>query len=224
MGITMGTMKPDLNKIMTVGTGIFLIGLMWFLFWVGPAFFLFEKDPRWGHNFAIPIVFMTVGCAYHFRSIACDLIAVISAFVVTIPTLLALWSWVTALALASLFFGTIIFLYLIERRFGEVINPGPRLKVWLKIHLLNFSYIGLLHMPLIFFISRWSNPDPFSTYLPVEHDISTTIFNAMLFILLPLAVMERYVKTLGGYSVSKMGFMWSVLMIIIPLIVINVFK
>ena len=77
-------------------------------------------------------------------------------------------------------------------------------------------------MPLIFFISRWSNPDPFITYLPVEHDIPTTIFNAMLFVLIPLAVMERYVKTLGRFAVSKMGFIWSVLMIIIPLVVINV--
>lgn len=215
-------MKPDLNKLMTSGTGIFIIGAAWFLFWLGPAFFLFEKDPRWGHNFAIPIVFMTVGLASHLRTIPCDIVAVISAFVVTIPTLLVLWSWETALMLAGVFFGIEIFLYLVERKVGEIIKPGPRLKIWLKIHLLNFSYIGLLHMPLIFFISRWSNPDPFSTYLPAEHDIPTTIFNAMLFVLVPLAVMERYVKTLGGYAVSKIGFNWSVLMIIIPLVVINV--
>lgn len=217
-------MKLDANKMMTVGTGIFLIGLIWFVFWVGPAYFLFEKDPRWGHNFAISLVFMTVGLAYHFRTIACELIAVISAYVVTIPTLLALWSWVTALILASLILVFIIFLYLIERKIGEVVNPGQRLKIWLKIHLLNFSYIGLLHMPLIFFISRWSNPDPFSTYLPVEHDFPTVIFNSMLFVLVPIAVMERYVKTLSGYSVSRMGFTWSILMIIIPLLVINVLK
>jgi len=215
-------MKLEMNKLMTSGTGIFIIGALWFIFWLGPAYFLFEKDPRWGHNFAIPIVFMTVGLASHFRTIACDLVAVICAFVVTIPTLLALWSWETALILASVFFGIEILLYLAERKVGEIIKPGPRLKVWLKIHLLNFSYIGLLHMPLIFFISRWSNPDPFSTYLPEEHDIPTTIFNAMLFLLVPLAVIERYVKMLGGYAVSKIGFIWSVLMIIIPLIVIVV--
>ena len=214
-------MKLEMNKLMTSGTGIFIMGTAWFLFWLGPAFFLFEKDPRWGHNFVIPIVFMTVGLASHIRTTACDLIAVISAFVVTIPTLLALWSWETALILACIFFGIEIFLYLVERKAGEIINPGPRLKVWLKIHLLNFSYIGMLHMPLIFFISRWSNPGPFLTYLPVEHDIPTTIFNAMLFVLVPLAVMERYVKTMSGYAVSKIGFAWSVLMIIIPLVVIN---
>src|SRR5659263_153252 len=214
-------MKLEMNKLMTSGTGIFIMGIAWLLFWLGPAFFLFEKDPRWGHNFVIPIVFMTVGLASHIRTTAYDLMAVISAFVVTIPTLLALWSWETALILACIFFGLEIFLYLVERKAGEIINPGPGLKVWLKIHLLNFSYIGMLHMPLIFFISRWSNPGPFLTYLPVEHDIPTTIFNAMLFVLVLLAVMERYVKTLGGYAVSKIGFAWSVLMIIIPLVVIN---
>lgn len=224
MVIEVGTLKLDTNKLMTAGAGIFIIGALWLIFWIGPAFFLFKADPRWGHNFAIPIVFITVGLAYHFRTIACDLIAVITAFVVTIPTLLALWSWETATLLSIAFFGIVIFIYLIERKAGEIINPGPRLKVWLKIHLLNFSYIGLLHMSLIFFISRWSNPGPFSTYLPVEHDIPTTIFNAMLFVLVPLAVMERYVKTLGGYEVSKMGFTWSILMIIIPLLVISILK
>jgi hypothetical protein len=219
-----GTLKLDKNKLMTTGTGILIIGVLWLLFWIGPAFFLFKEDTRWGHNFAIPMVFMIVGLASHLRTIACDLIAVISAFVVTIPTLLALWSWETATLLSIVFFVIIIFLSLIERKVGEVINPGPRLKIWLKIHLLNFSYLGLLHMPLIFFISRWSNPGPFLTYLPVEHDIPTTIFNALLFVLVPLAVMERYVKTLGGYAVSKMGFIWSMLMIIIPLIVINIIK
>ncbi|VVB50884.1 Uncharacterised protein [uncultured archaeon] len=215
-------MKIDLDKLMTSGTGIFIMGAAWLLFWLGPAFFLFVKDPRWGHNFVIPIVFMTVGLASHFRTIACGLVAVISAFVVTIPTLLALWSWETALILAVVFFGIEIFFYFFERKIGEVINPGPRLKVWLNIHLLNFSYIGLLHMSLIFFVSRWSNPGPYSTYLPAEHDIPTTIFNAMLFVLVPLAVMERYVQTLGGYAVTKIGFIWSVLMIVIPLVVINV--
>lgn len=217
-------MKLDKNKLMTAGTGFFMIGLLWLLFWIGPAFFLFKEDTRWGHNFAIPIVFMIVGSASHFRTIACDLTAVISAFAVTIPTLLALWSWEIATLLSIIFFGIILFLSLIERKVGEVINPGPRLKIWLKIHLLNFSYLGLLHMPLIFFVRRWPNPDPFSTYLPVERDIPTAIFNAMLFVLVPLAVTERYVLMLGGYAVSKIGFIWSMLMIIIPLLVITIIK
>ena len=217
-------MKFELDKMMTAGTGIFIIGAAWLLFWLGPAFPLFEKDPRWGHNFVIPIVFMTIGLAHNFKTLACELIAVTAAFVITIPLLLALWSWETALIPAILFFGIVIILFLIERTMGEIVNPGPRLKAWLKIHLLNFSYIGLLHMPLIFFISRWSNPDLFSITLPMEHDIPTTIFNAMLIVLVPLAVMERYVKTYSGYAVSKVGFTWSIMMVLIPILLINILK
>ncbi len=217
-------MKFEKDKIMTAGTGIFIIGAAWLLFWLGPAFPLFENDSRWGHNFVIPIVFMTIGLAYNFKTLACESIAVTAAFVVTIPLLLALWSWKTAIIPAILFFGIIIILFLIERTMGEILNPGPRLKAWLKIHLLNFSYIGLLHMPLIFFISRWSNPDPFAINLPMEHDIPTSVFNAMLFVLVPLAVMERCVKTLGGYAVSKVSFIWSILMILIPILLINILK
>jgi hypothetical protein len=217
-------LKFERDKMMTAGTGIFLLGVAWLLFWLGPAFPLFEKDPRWGHNFVMPMVFMTIGLAYNFKTLACELIAVTSAFLVTIPLFLALWSWRIALILAILFFGIIIILFLIERAMGEVLNPRPRLKAWLKIHLLNFSYIGMLHMPLIFFISRWSNPDAFSIYLPMEHDIPTTIFNAMLFVLVPLAAMERYVKTFGGYVVTKVGFIWSIIMISIPILLINILK
>lgn len=220
--VNRGTMKIEMNKMMNAGTGIFIMGVAWLIFWLGPAFFLFQTDFRWGHNFVIPIVFMMIGLAYYFRTIACDLVAVISAFVVTIPTLLALWSWKIGLIIAISFFCLLILFYVIERKIGEVLKPGPRLKTWLRIHLLNFCYIAVLHMPLIFFVSRWANPDPFSSNLPAEHDIPTAIFNAMLFVFVPLAAMERYVKTMGGYSVSKVVFNWSILMIIIPLLVIYI--
>ncbi len=60
-------MKPDMDKLMTSGNGILILGVAWLLFWLGPAFFLFEKDPRWGHNFALPITFITAGLASHTR-------------------------------------------------------------------------------------------------------------------------------------------------------------
>jgi hypothetical protein len=77
-------------------------------------------------------------------------------------------------------------------------------------------------MPLLFFLVRWINPESFLNYLPVEHESSTSIFNFMIFILTPLAMMERYVKKIGQFSVSKIGFIWTMLMIIIPLISIAV--
>jgi len=214
-------LTPKMDKIMTAGSGIFMDGVLWLIFWIGPALPLFEADPRWGHNFAFPILFITVGLAYHFRKISCQLVAVFASFL-TIPTSLAMWSWAEAtFASIALLIVTII-LYLVERnRDVELINPKPRLNAWVKIHFLNFAYIGLAHMPLIFFLVRWLNPQPFLNYLPVEHELTTSAFNLMLLVFVPLAAMERYVKKLGGLDVSKLCFAWAILMIIIPLIIIG---
>ena len=216
-------LKTIIEKFMNVGTGILILGILWLIFWLVPAYSLFEADPRWGHNYAIPMIFITVGLAYLMKKISCQLIAVFASFF-TIPILLAFWSWGVGTIISGLFFIIVILLYLIERtREKELLNPKARLKAWLKIHLLNFSYFGLAHMPLIFFCVRWFNPDPFLAYLPVEHHASTSTFNAMLLILTPIAVTERYVKRIGRIQVSKVGFIWTMLMIIIPLLVIAIF-
>ena len=208
---------------MTAANGILILGVAWLIFWVGPAFFLFEKDPRWGHNFALPITFITVGLAAHTRFISCQLSAVVGAFFI-VPTLLAFWPWDIATMIASAFLGIFLILYAIEkRRETELINPNPRLKAWLKIHLLTFAYLGLAHMALIFYLIRWSNPEAFTDFLPAEHEVSTSIFNAMLLLLIPLGILERFVKNVGSFQVTKVGFIWAVLMIIIPILSISIF-
>ena len=117
-----------------------------------------------------------------------------------------------------------IILFLFEKRSKvELIDPKPRMKAWLKIHLLNLAILGLAHMPLLFFLVRWFYPTPFMNYLPVEtgyHDLSTIVFNTMLFVLVPFAVMERYVKRIHGIETSKLAFLWTILMIAAPLVVI----
>ena len=218
----LGPIKIDTDKVMTSNNGILILGIAWLIFWMGPAFFLFREDPRWGHNFALPIIFVTVGLAFYFRKISCQLIAVISAFLI-VPTLLAFWSWSTATGIAIVLLGIMVILYLSEKgRESELVHPNPRLNAWLKIHLMTFAYIGLAHMSLTFFLVRWFNPEPFLMYLPEEHHISTTIFNAMLFILVFLAIMDRFVRKVGRYQVSKVGFIWAMLMIILPIISIQI--
>jgi hypothetical protein len=215
-------LKIITEKFINVGTGILIQGIIWLIFWLIPAYSLFEADQRWGHNFALPIIFITVGLTHIVKKISCQLIAVFASFF-TIPILLAFWPWDLAIMISCIFLIIVIFLSLIERsRETELLNPKARLKAWLKIHLLNFSYFGLAHMPLIFFLVRWFNPDPFLTYLPVEHHASTSTFNAMLLILTPIALMERYVKKIGKIKVSKVGFIWTILMIIIPLLSIAI--
>ena len=215
-------MKFDMEKVMSAGNGFLILGIAWLLFWLGPAFFLFKDDPRWGHNFALPITFIMVGLASHIRMISCQLAAVMGAFLI-VPTLLAFWPWNIATMISAGSLGIFLILYFIERRReNEIIIPGPRLRSWLKIHLLTFAYIGLAHMTLTFYLVRWSNPDSFTTYLPVEHEVSTSIFNAMLLILVILAILERFVKNIGSFQVAKAGFIWAMLMIIIPLLSIMI--
>lgn len=212
----------EFNRFMNAGNGFLLLGILWLVFWLLPAFFLFQEDPRWGHNFALPILFIIVGLAYNTNKISCQLIAVIASYI-TIPTFLAFWSWDTATTIASIFAILIVLFYVLERiRKTEIINPKQRLKAWLKIHLMTFAYLGLVHMPLIFFLVRWFNPDPFLNYLPIEHHASTSIFNAMLIILTIFAIIERNIKKVGRLNIPKAGFIWSLLMIIIPIIVINI--
>lgn len=210
-------------RVFTTGSGLLIQGLLWLVFWMGPAFSLFEADPRWGHNFALPILFVSVGLAYHFRKLSCDLVAVVVSFL-TVPIELGLWYWREAAYVAILLLVAMIILFFCEIRSKvELINPKPRLKAWLKIHLLNLAFLGLAHMPLLFFLVRWFYPTPFMNYLPVEsgyHDLSTIVFNAMLFVLVPFAVMERYVKRIHRIDTSKLAFLWTILMIAAPLIVI----
>ena len=207
--------------MMTAGNGILILGIAWLLFWLGPAFFLFQEDSRWGHNFAIPITFITVGLASNTRIISCQFVAVISAFFI-VPTLLGYWSWVVATMISGGLLGIFLILYFIEiRRETELIIPNSRLRTWLKIHLMTFAYLGLAHMSLIFYLVRWTNPDAFAQFLPLEHEISTSVFNAMLIPLVILAILERFVKKIGIFQVAKAGFIWGVLMMIIPLISIN---
>lgn len=216
-------MLSKTEKFMTAGSGILMQGVFWLVFWLGPAFRLFEADPRWSHNFAMSIIFITIGLAYHFRKISCQVLAVFASFL-TIPTFLAFWPGVEATFAASIMLGITILLFLIDSQRGvELVNPNPRLKAWLKIHLLNFAYLGLAHMPFIFFLVRWYNPQPFLNYLPVENriaDLPTAAYNLMLLLFVPLAIMERYVKKIWVIEVSKLGFLWSVLMITVPLFII----
>ncbi|UCF13731.1 MAG: hypothetical protein JSW06_05615 [Thermoplasmatales archaeon] len=215
-------MKENIEKFLSSGNGFLLLGILWLLFWIGPAFFLFEEDPRWGHNYAIPILFITVGLAYNLNKNSVQLTALIASYI-TIPTFLGFWRWDTATIISIAFMIVILILYFVERiRKTELINPNQRLNFWLKKHLMTFAYIGIVHMSLIFFFVRWYNPDPFLEYLPIEHHVSTSIFNGMLFVLTIFAIMERNVKKIGRFSVAKMGFIWSVLMIILPIVAINI--
>ena len=66
-------------------------------------------------------------------------------------------------------------------------------------------------------------PAPYLTHLPVEHEYSTTVFNAMVLVLMMFAIAGQYVKEIRGFSVQRAGFYWAVLMLIVPLASIGIF-
>jgi hypothetical protein len=208
---------------MTSGNGILILGIIWLIFWLGPAFSLFDEDSRWGHNFAIPILFIIVGLAYNVNKISCHLTAAVASFL-TIPILMDFWPWDLSTIIASIFLGIFFLLYLIERkRKTELVNPNKRLKGWLKMHLMTLAYFGLVHMTFIFFFVRWNNSASFETYLPYElEDLDTIMFNAMLPVLTVFAILERFVKKVGKFPIPKAGFIWSILMIIVPILIIGI--
>jgi hypothetical protein len=45
----------------------------------------------------------------------------------------------------------------------------------------------------------------------------------MILVLMVIAMAERYVKDIRGFSVTRAGFYWAVLMLIIPLASIGIF-
>jgi hypothetical protein len=216
-------MKFEPGPWMTTGTGIFLLGVAWLVFWLGPAFPLYEKDPRWAHNFGFALILIMVGIAYYRPSVSTWIISMIASFI-TIPTELAYWSGRTATFMELALLAALLIVVAVEWRLArQLLTPGTKPGFWLKIHLPVFSYLGIAHMPLIFFMVRWTNAAPFLTYLPVEHEYSTSVFNAMILVLMAAAIAGRYVKTIGNYRVTRAGFYWSVLMLVIPLASIGIF-
>ena len=216
-------MKFEPGPWMTTGTGIFLLGVAWLLFWLGPAFHLYEADPRWAHNFGFALILIMVGIACFRPSVSTWIISMIASFI-TIPTELAFWSGWTATVMELALLIIILMVVAAEWHLNRpLITPGPGAEFWLKIHLPVLSYLGIAHMPLIFFLVRWMNSAPYLTYLPIEHEYSTSAFNAMILVLMLIAIAGHYVETIREYRVSRAGFYWAVLMLIVPLVSIGLF-
>lgn len=215
-------MTFEFRRWMTTGTGIFLLGVAWMGFWLGPALPLYQADPRWAHNFAFALIFVTVGIAYLRPSVLTGTGAVIASFI-TIPTELAFWSGMTATVIEAVLLVLVVGAAVAEWwKKGPLVVPGPRAGLWVRIHLPVFSAIGIAHMPFIFFMSRWVNGIPYLQYLPIEHEYSTTIFNAMLLVLVIIAIAGQYAKNVGRFSIPRAGFIWSVLMLLVPLASIGI--
>jgi len=120
------SMKFEPGPWMTTGTGIFFLGVAWLLFWLGPAFNLYEADSRWAHNFAFAIILIMVGIAYYRPSVSTWIISMIASFI-TIPTELAYWSGMTATVIELALLGLLLIVVGGEWRLKRpLITPDPK--------------------------------------------------------------------------------------------------
>ena len=108
-------MKFEPGSWMTTGTGIFMLGAAWLLFWLGPAFHLYDADPRWAHNFAFALIFIIVGVASFRPSVSTGVISLVASFI-TIPTELAYWSGTVATLMEAVLLGAILMVVAAERQ------------------------------------------------------------------------------------------------------------
>jgi hypothetical protein len=208
-------------KGINIGTGLILTGLFWLYFWVFPWFQAFVKDPRWAHNFAFPLILITVGVAYHGKKLSTDLIAVFSAFMI-IPTESGVITGLQSTYLVITLLIIALLLLTVERgRKEELLFFQHRWRRWFKKHLLAFSFLFLMHMAFIYWFSRAFFGEPMPTNLPNESPFNpmhwaTASYNLLV---LPLGLMgmaERFRGTLRRIIAStQLGYWWSLMIIIV---------
>jgi hypothetical protein len=120
----------------------------------------------------------------------------------------------TAIAGAVLIVLTIVDIFVERGREADLAQPtNRRIAFWLKRHLPRFTYVMLAHLALIYFLVRL----PAGTY---ETDLVTKVYDAALFPLAILALLEGMAKKLGNIPVPWLSFFWGMATIIVSLIIL----
>ena len=191
-----------------------LMGATWLYLWAGPWRAAYLSDPRWGHNYAEALAFLTVGLALLNGRLISDWLALLSSLLI-VPVSLELWPVpVTAILAGVLAIGVIVDMIVErgrEKDLGQ--SDNRRLTFWLKRHLLRFALFMLGHMALIYFFVRI----PFGTY---EDELVTKVYDGMLLVFIVLAMMEGAVKKLWGVATPLLGFFWGMAMMLVALILL----
>jgi bacterioferritin len=217
-----------MKKSMDIGSGLILTGLFWLYFWVFQWYVFFLFDPRWAHNFAYPLILITIGIAYKGKKMSTDLLASISAFMI-IPTETGLISGTNSTYIVGIILVIILLLLLTERgRKREILFFKHRSRRWLKKHLLTFAFLFLLHMPFIYWFTRVFFGEPAELNMPPEApwemaNWGTASYNILVIPFAIIGMAERFRGTLRRRtSISKLGYWWSLLIIIAGIIVIGI--
>ncbi len=204
-----------------IGTGLIMTGLFWLYLWLFPHFPAYLSDPRWAHNFAFPLILLTIGVAYKEKKLSTDLVAALSAFMV-IPTESGVLSGVHSTIIVSVLLVIILLLIAVERgRKRELLFFQHRWRRWLKKHLLTFSYLFLMHMAFIYWFTRVLFGEPAEVNLPSEMPWDpvhwgTAAYNILVIPFGLIGMAERFRGTLRRrISALKLGYWWSLLIIIV---------
>jgi bacterioferritin len=217
-----------MKNSMDIGSGLILTGLFWLYLWVFQWYVFFLFDARWAHNFAYPLILLTIGVAYKGRKMSTDLLASISAFMI-IPTETGLISGTLSTYIVGIILLIILLLLVTERgRKRELLFFQHRSRRWLKKHLLTFAFLFLLHMPFIYWFTRVLFGEPAELNMPPESpwesaNWGTASYNILVIPFGLIGMAERFRGNLRRrISMSKLGYWWSILIIIIGLIMIGV--
>ncbi|MGD2147375.1 MAG: hypothetical protein PVH41_11835 [Anaerolineae bacterium] len=202
------------KRLINVGTPLVLMGGLWLYLWVFQWFDAYLYDPRWGHNYLEAAAFLIAGLAYFNRRLISQVISLIAATMIVPVALELLPHSATAIAGAVLIVLTIVDIFVERGREADLAQPtNRRIAFWLKRHLPRFTYVMLAHLALIYFLVRL----PAGTY---ETDLVTKVYDAALFPLAILALLEGMAKKLGNIPVPWLSFFWGMATIIVSLIIL----
>lgn len=233
-GILNGLLKPPKTffgkmktRFMDIGSGLILTGLFWLYFWIFQWYIFFLFDPRWAHNFAYPLILITIGVAYKGKKMSSDLLAAVSAFMI-IPTEAGIMSGIESTYVAIVFLLLTLLLLLAERRRRqEILFFQHRWRRWLKKHLMTFAFLFLMHMAFIYFVMRMLAPQLMEANLPPEPPWEpihwgTASYNILVIPFGLIGMAERFRGTLRRrIMASKIGYWWSLMIIVVGVVATN---
>lgn len=220
--------KEKLNENMDIGAGLILTGLFWLSLWLFPFYPAFISDPRWAHNFAYPLILITIGIAYKGKKMSSDIFAAISAFMI-IPTETGMISGMLSTKISIVLLAAVISLIVVEKsRKQELLFFQHRWRRWLKKHLITFAFLFLLHMPFIYWFTRVMFGEPAEVNLPPEPPSDPTHWGTALYniLVMPFGLIGMAERLRGRLRrkiyFSKLGYWWSLMIIISGIAVLGI--
>ena len=185
------------------------MGTLYLIFWLIPTTFQsYIEDPRWAHNWAYAIIIMTMGAAYHHKSVVTRIIALMQSLMMPLTASGAFNT--STMTLITIIIGSAwVIVMLIERTSNKLLLQDTltrRSWNWIVMHSLIVCWMLLAHMGLVFFFSRLpfeAELDTIGTMIghniglltnlpPERYDLVTYIFDINLFILALLFGYEQY--------------------------------